>query len=225
MIDNVILDPINHWYYRTKFDAIHKFIPIHKPNFFILDIGAGSADFSKELVRLYSKKAKVLAIDQAYDAPTIAKSNSQISFSKDSFFPPADVYLFNDVLEHVEDDTFFLKNCLKNAHRDSIIIITVPCFMSLWSQHDLDLLHKRRYSKKSLLKILLDCDLDIIHFRFLYITLFPIALISRYLKLRSGLQNHNPIINRFLIFLGKVEARYLRFLPFGINCLVVCKIK
>lgn len=225
LIDNEIIDPINHWYYRTKFDAIHEFIPIHRPSFFILDIGAGTADFSKELLRLYPKKVKVLAIDQAYDVSTIAMSNTQICFAKESFFPKADVYLLNDILEHIEEDEQFLGNCLQNADQDSIIVVTVPCFKLLWSQHDVDLLHKRRYSKKSLFKILQNCDLEIVHFRFLYISIFPVALISRFLKLKNRLKNHNTILNSFLILLGKVEARYLKKLPFGINCLVVCRKK
>jgi hypothetical protein len=63
LIESGILNPIDYWYYRHKFWFIKKsrFWGSQRDNL-LVDIGAGSALFSKELVRIKKIKSAV-AID------------------------------------------------------------------------------------------------------------------------------------------------------------------
>ena len=51
-----------------------------------------------------------------------------------------------DVLEHIENSKEFMLNLKKILHIDSLVIIGVPAYDSLWSVHDEELLHFRRYN-------------------------------------------------------------------------------
>lgn len=66
-----------------------------------------------------------------------------------------------DVLEHIEDDTYFLQQCVRHLAPRGLVFITVPADMRLWSIIDEVSGHKRRYDKKSLEKLLTPCGLKI----------------------------------------------------------------
>ena len=60
----------------------------------------------------------------------------------------ADLLLYMDVLEHVDDDLGLLTAYLDQLERGGRVLITVPAFDFLWSNHDIFLEHKRRYTLK-----------------------------------------------------------------------------
>ncbi len=51
-----------------------------------------------------------------------------------------------DVLEHIERDAEALKEWKRVIKDDGAILITVPAYQWLWSDHDVSLHHKRRYT-------------------------------------------------------------------------------
>ena len=55
-----------------------------------------------------------------------------------------------NIIEHVEDDDFAIKNCLKLLKNNSKLVILVPAFMYLFNSFDEGLGHYRRYNKKRL---------------------------------------------------------------------------
>jgi SAM-dependent methyltransferase len=55
-----------------------------------------------------------------------------------------------DVLEHIEDHEGALKEWGRVLKDDGAIVITVPAYQWLWSDHDVSLHHKRRYTTKRL---------------------------------------------------------------------------
>lgn len=57
-----------------------------------------------------------------------------------------------DVLEHIEDHIEALKEWKRVIKDDGAIVITVPAYQWLWSDHDVSLHHKRRYTTKRLAK-------------------------------------------------------------------------
>src|SRR3546814_19735603 len=58
-----------------------------------------------------------------------------------------------DVLEHVEDDAGLLRTYLDKAPPQAQAVITVPAFQFLWSHHDVFLEHHRRYTLKTLSRV------------------------------------------------------------------------
>lgn len=101
-----------------------------------------------------------------------------------------DIVLLLDVIEHIEDVNSFFNN-VKNELKvsNAYIVITVPAFNSLFSEHDHFLGHYRRYSKKSLQLELRNVGLKEIktHYFFfsLFIARFFEKLLSKFKKKES----------------------------------------
>lgn len=57
-----------------------------------------------------------------------------------------------DVLEHIDKQVEALKEWKRVIKDDGAIVITVPAYQWLWSDHDVSLHHKRRYTTKRLVE-------------------------------------------------------------------------
>lgn len=67
------------------------------------------------------------------------------------FHPGAfDLLLATDVIEHVQDDVAALGELRRVAAPGACLLVTVPAYHWLWSQHDVDLHHFRRYTWRRL---------------------------------------------------------------------------
>ncbi len=65
----------------------------------------------------------------------------------------ADVVLLLDVLEHVADDFGFLASILRSMPVGAHLVVAVPADMELWSNHDVNLEHFRRYDRRRLERV------------------------------------------------------------------------
>ena len=65
-----------------------------------------------------------------------------------------DYVLLMDVAEHVKDPTLLIQEAASHLVKDGILIVTVPAFQKLWSQHDIALGHERRYNRNTLTKVI-----------------------------------------------------------------------
>lgn len=137
----------------------------NEPGFTVLDIGCGDIFFITQLNDLYPE-VSFFAIDTAFTDTIIQKLSTQINGRKISLFKsmdearlllnkPADLILLLDVVEHIKDDYQFLKDLSNNPLVDSKtnIMITVPAYQSLFCSHDFFLGHYRRYTNKTLLRV------------------------------------------------------------------------
>ena len=88
-----------------------------------------------------------------------------------------DAIFLLDVLEHIEeDDVSFLKDLLPFLKNEGTLIITVPAFSFLYSDHDRFLKHFRRYGKAQLLTVLSLADVKVRRIFYFYTSLFFIRL-------------------------------------------------
>lgn len=225
LLEDNLIDPIQHWYYKYKYSQILNCITKHKPEFkTISDIGAGSAVFSMQISRDFPL-ASFNLIDKNYTEKQIINSSSRIKYFKKMM--PADVFLLNDVLEHVEKSDKFFKSICNLGKDGDLIIITVPAFMQLWSGHDEYLKHFRRYTRGTLLREISGAPVRVIDLRYLYQTLFIPAWIYRKFfgkKKKSQLVMNNFYVSKFLNFFLLVESKLKLKFPFGVSLLLVCKI-
>jgi hypothetical protein len=218
LIESGVNDPIKHWYYSHKFWFIQK-SPFWKSDRIVrlVDIGAGSALFSKELFGR-GIVDKVVAVDTGYEKVLDVKDS--IIFCRSIGYSGFTHFLLTDVLEHVERDEDFLADIVSRADRDSAFIITVPALMSLWSGHDVYLRHFRRYTKKQLRHLVEQSGLSVTSVRYTYSTVFPIAYIQRKFA-GKGSQNsqlkENTYLVRLIMRILLVPDRWISFLPFGVS--------
>jgi SAM-dependent methyltransferase len=85
-----------------------------------------------------------------------------------------DLILLCDVIEHVEDDVGLL-NQLRGDHLvpDGLVMVTVPAFQALFSDHDRFLRHHRRYTLSGLRDVLGRAGLTPVQDGYLFGSLLP----------------------------------------------------
>lgn len=224
LVETKMKDPIKHWYYAHKFNAIKDFMKLDLQNAKVLiDVGAGSALFAHEILKSRSYLT-CFAIDTGYKLPRFVDAENRITYLQTPNQTSGDIYLFTDVLEHVLDDIELLKSYVDSAPIGALFVITVPAFMSLWSGHDLYLKHFRRYKKESLSHCVVNAGLRIEDSRHLYVTLFPIVWIIRKLsiskKVKSQMRDHGKALNAMVTFILKFDRVLARFIPFGVSIIL-----
>jgi hypothetical protein len=225
LIEKPLKDPINHWYYHMKFRAIQKALKnVDLNSSLLIDIGAGSALFSKQLSLLHTG-LRVIAVDVNYKTEIEMSTNT---FEYVTEVPPGkgNVFLLNDVLEHIEDDFGFLSKIVQEAPKSSLFVITVPAMMSLWSSHDEFLKHFRRYHRAEVEQL---CELSGLSGRkgqYLYGLFYPFAFFQRKLDLRphsskSKLVEASPIINTLIKRFSRADYLLSKALPFGVSYITI----
>jgi hypothetical protein len=125
------------------------------------------------------------------------------------------VYLFIDVLEHVNEDAELLKHYVDEASMEAIFVISVPAFSFLWSKHDDFLEHKRRYTRKELEKVAALAGLSVISSGYLFSSVFPLVYLVRLLKkiakgkpASSDMREYPSFLNFSLKWLCQLEHQY-----------------
>ena len=128
-----------------------------------LDVGAGDAWFAAQLARDCPALSRIVCWDTAYpitqpdSAPTGKLLKTQ-SRPEGRF----DLILLLDVLEHVENDRDFLSLLVSdNLNDQGYVLISVPAWNSLYSEHDRFLGHHRRYSFRALRNLIAPSGLKI----------------------------------------------------------------
>ena len=109
--------------------------------------------------------------------------------------------------------------------KNSYAIITVPAFNFLWSLHDENSMHKRRYIKKSLKNLINHKSFvikKIYYFNFLlFIPIYFARIIFKLLKL--NIKNENKVNSKYLNVLLKIIFKFDVLIaekinpPFGVS--------
>jgi len=200
----------------------------------ILEVGSGTGGN----LQMLSSFGKVSAMEMGASARSIAARKTggrfdvraglcptEIPFAGEEF----DLICLFDVLEHIEADVetlVALKSLLAAGGR---VLITVPAYQWLWSEHDEFLHHKRRYSAADLRRKISSADLRLVRMSYFNTLLFPLAaavrLKDRLLRRRepSGTSTPAAPINGLLRATFSAERFLLRALdlPFGVSLLAV----
>ena len=138
-----------------------------------------------------------------------------------------------DVLEHVVNDALLINEMLRVCEQEGYIVITVPAFNILWSYHDEALYHKRRYSKKQLIKMLDKSDCRITKATYYNFSFFFPVLIFRKIReifVDEKKEVHSDCyvsvpspVNKLFSILLDMEIKCLRFFnfPCGVSLLLI----
>jgi SAM-dependent methyltransferase len=225
------IDPYKHWYYQSKKIPLIRFVKRIANNatvkFTIIDVGSGSGFFMYELVKeLPQYINKIWLVDIGYSEEEIAATKNQF-IEKTKYLPSGitnGIYVMMDVLEHLQDDAAMLCDIRKTCTGTNYYFITVPAFQSLWSGHDVYLEHYRRYTRKSLVKLLTDNNFNVESSYYLYNTIFPLVwLVRRFSnktsKPKTSLSVVHPVLNSMLLAYHRLENNIgLRNKWFGVTC-------
>lgn len=139
-----------------------------------------------------------------------------------------------DVVEHVEDHQLAIQELFRVCKPGGHIFITVPAFMSLWSNHDVVNHHYRRYMMKEMTGLFAIHPGRCIRKTYFNTILFIPIWMYRYAQkllpkkdiqeLRSdNEQFNNKWLNRIMYAIFSLERSWLRFFsfPFGVSLMVM----
>lgn len=105
-----------------------------------------------------------------------------------------------DVLEHMEYDVEYLNMIRGKLRQEGRLFITVPAFQSLYSLHDKELHHYRRYQFKELSQKLDQAGFEVEEWHYFYFLLILGRLLTknRTENLSSWKRAENDIFTRFV---------------------------
>ena len=147
-------------------------------------------------------------------------------------FAPAsqDLILLTDVLEHVEDDVAALAALRSLLAPGGRLVLTVPALPSLWTRHDEEHGHFRRYTRAGLSGRLAAAGLKTERITFYNALLLPLVLASRWARRLLGKDGDDMEIpaapfNSLLYHLFALERHWLPWagFPAGVSLLAVAR--
>jgi SAM-dependent methyltransferase len=200
-----------HWWYRERRKLLARQIRRLGSAGRALDIGAAGGG-NTWVLAAYGWKA--IAADLSPAAVELAHERGLTAVRADARslpFPSAtfDLVLALDVLEHIQDDHLVVAEIARILRPGGAAFITVPCDMSLWSEHDVALGHVRRYTRRSLGDLAEKCGLTIEQMRSWNVLLRPLVAWRRRRCTGSDLQALSGPVN---FGLGVIVAAE-RYLP------------
>lgn len=150
----------------------------------VLEVGCGTGgniellsqfgDFSA--IEMSAKAVKLAQLSNPSHANQISQGSLPDHNLADRSF---DKIFLLDVLEHIEDDTAALKALKALLKKNGQLYITVPAYQWLWSDHDIQNQHKRRYTLKRIRALLKSLGFDVAYSSYFNTLLFPLAAIER----------------------------------------------
>jgi len=199
----------------------------------ILDIGCGDSYFDYRLME------EITDINKFYGIDIYAKDEIKdgkyiiINDYKKLKNKKFDTILMFDVLEHIKDDADFLKNTvIPLLNDDGKIIMTVPAYQSLFSKHDEELKHYRRYNIKMIRNASNKSGLKIINYHYFYASLVFVRIITKLLnkdnKVNEWNKDDRNIMTRFMrgvLNLDYSICKKMNKLSFGLSLFIVLEKK
>jgi len=237
---NAELEDNNWWHIsRRKIieTAIEKYIGKFPADAQILDVGCGTGG-NFDLICNYSKNISGIESDsyalgiarQKYASINISQGDLpyNIPVQENNF----DAIFLLDVLEHIDDDLSSLQTLFSKLKSGGHLIITVPAFNFLWSNHDTVNHHKRRYSLNELIGKVKKNSFQIKCASYFNTWLFPLIALVRIIKSKtptlkdkSDLFTPPKAVNNILTCIMSSERFFIRDskLPFGVSIIVIAQ--
>jgi SAM-dependent methyltransferase len=193
----------------------------------ILDVGCGTGAMSRKLTPWGSVVSAdfsplALSFSRKRNLDLLCASDAmRLPFKENSF----DLVVAMDILEHVKDDSAALREIYRVLKPGGRIIATVPAYQSLWSGHDVALMHFRRYVAREVGERFAAASLQTQKLSYAMTFLYPVVWLVRRLfwrntkNPRASLVKVPVWINGLLVRLLSAENALVRkvTLPFGVS--------
>lgn len=177
---------------------------------------------------------KAIDICKSKGFTNIKKINDiKLPFKNNSF----DTAVALDVLEHIEEDEGALKEWHRVLKKGGKVLITVPAYQWLWSEHDESLHHHRRYTLSELHRKLNQAGFSVQKRTYAIVFSFPLIVGYRFVKSLLPSKKETIVttsyvflprpINSLFIGLLSLEAWILQYInaPFGTSLLIIAEKK
>lgn len=233
-----------HWWWEGRRQILRQSIS-KKPGLKILDIGCGTGE-TLSFLESYLSSPKLFGIDTSQTAinfaikrghKNITKVDAKTLPFKDNTF---DYVLLLDVIEHIKDDVSILIEAKRVLCKGGKVIITTPALQFIWSEHDSEQGHFRRYVRRDMRAFSGKTNLPVVRISYFNFFLSPAIIAVRLLgrlkpfakfnrydsKLNFDLANKN-IANSILKFIFVTEIKLMKYVsyPIGISIFTILRKK
>ena len=229
-----------HWWYRARRAVLADHLAGRvRRGSRALDVGTGTGE-TLEVLRdagaavTAGTDLSLVALGHAHrrrPAPVVLSSYAeQLPFADATFA----CVTSTDVIEHLDDDVRALREYARVTEPRGWIVLTVPAYRGLWSEHDERAAHRRRYTASQLADTLAAAGLEVHEVTHLFSFLLLPALLLRCTPLRrfvSGTDDEaaeaSPLLTSVFDLLCRVERRVLRGglrLAAGLSILAVARV-
>jgi SAM-dependent methyltransferase len=204
-----------HWWYRGRrriLDRLMRTLDL-PPDAQILDAGCGSGrnmvDFASygavtgvEISDASVERARMRDVGEVLQC-----SITSLPFADGHF----DLAVCLDVIEHIEDEQGALAELYRVVRPGGSLLITVPAYQWLWSEHDVINHHQRRYTRKTLSVAAAQAGWETTRTTYFNTLLLPIAIVWRRLARRSHVEGPASDLQRMPERLNLLLELPLRF--------------
>jgi SAM-dependent methyltransferase len=235
-----------YWWFQGRKDIIRAMLDACLPSAprpgRVLDVGCGTGLMLKELAHF-----QPVGLDFSTHALQFSRSRGlknltradvvHLPFADNSF----DLILALDLMEHVKNDQRLIREFHRVLRPGGCLMATVPAHPYLWSDHDIALHHFRRYTAKSLRRLLATGKLRPLRFSYCITIVHPPIVIFRLVQktfqrlvYKPGQHRHRTHLirlpqwaNKLLIKVLRLEASLLRRidLPVGTSLITLAQKK
>lgn len=233
----------NHWWFKVRGQIISDLLVknlYNKKDLKILNVGIATG----KTTELLNQFGLVSSVEYDKDCCEFVQAKLGIDVINGSILDlpfkdkEFDLVCAFDVIEHVEDDHKAVQELYRVCKDNSIVFITVPAFMSLWSHHDEVNHHYRRYIMPQILNLFKNFSgqsLSKSYFNsLLFLPVLGFRLISKVLPQRliregSGsdftVLKADSIVNKLLYFIFNLERQTIKYIkyPIGVSIFYMFK--
>jgi SAM-dependent methyltransferase len=225
-----------HWWFTARRDILlsvtRRFVPEGGT---LLDVGCGTGYFMEAVGDRYTAwgvDPSPLSVRMCHERGlrnVVQGTAYDLSALGDRRF---DAIYFLDVIEHLDDEARAVREGLRLLRPGGLIVITVPAFMFLWSEHDELNHHRRRYRRPQLEALLRGTGLAVERLTYFNFYLFPLASVDRMAHrvlrrpVSAELAVPHPLVNRLMGGTFRAERHRVADAvrapyPFGLSLLAV----
>lgn len=237
-IEAMALVERSHWWFRAKRDLVIAELDRRRVSGTVVDVGAGTGGLLDALRGAGRPSVGVELDDVALRLTARLDPRPAMVQGVAEGVPVASgaaaAVTALDVLEHLDDDVVGFRELARVAGAGGLVIAAVPAYQWAWSDHDVRLGHRRRYTRAALVAAAHAADIDVVRCTHFHVWLVPAALLLRRTPLRRLLRGRSaeeasfvlPAVNRVLGQLGRLERLLLRGmdLPVGLSILLVGRV-
>ena len=222
-----------HWWWRAREEALVRFLQQNlqaDPQRNILDIGCGDGLFFEQLGK-FGDVEGVEPDERLIDKDGPHASRIRIAPFDDRFASGKKygLLVMLDVLEHLEDPASALGCAHGLLDENGALLMTVPAFQTLWTNHDVINHHRLRYRRETLFPLLDAAGFNVKNSQYWFQWTVPAKFMIGRMQHLLRNKPHLPKIpakwlNRILFEFSSLELRTLGTagLPIGSTLMVYC---
>lgn len=223
-----------HWWFRGRWAVIEALMSRASlpPSPKILDAGCGTGGN----LQRYAKMGQAEGVEPSEDAVRFCKERGfdvrqagleDLPYEDGRF----DLVAASDVLEHIAAEREALRELWRVTAPGGAMLLTVPAYMWLWTEEDVNLHHQRRYTRPRLEQAVESCGWETRVATYFNTLLLPPIALARKLPTRGDsdqgdLERTPPWLDGPLSLPMRLEARLIRAglnLPAGVSVGIVCR--